>query len=110
MGLNNIEEAYPEIKGNKELLRWCIQKERMVEFAFECQRHYDVCRWMIAKDEYPSKQWTLHLTADNYEDSYERVSNELPLADNAFTDRDYLFPISSSLLSEMTNITQNYGF
>ncbi len=110
VGLNNIEEAYPEIKGNKELLRWCIQKERMVEFAFECQRHYDVCRWMIAKDEYPSKQWTLHLTADNYEDSYERVSNELPLADNAFTDRDYLFPISSSLLSEMTNITQNYGF
>lgn len=109
-GLNNIEEAYPEIKGNKELLRWCIQKERMVEFAFEAQRHYDACRWMIAKDEYPGKQWTLHLTATNYEDSYTRVNNELPLADRVFTDRDYLFPISANQLAEMTNMTQNLGF
>ena len=110
VGLNNIEVAYPEIKGNQELLRWCIQKERMVEFSMEGQRHYDACRWMIAKKEYPGQQWTLRMSANNYEDSYQRVNNELLIGDNVFTDRDYLFPISSKQLSEMVNITQNYGF
>lgn len=110
VGLKNIEEAYPEIKGNKELLRWCIQKERMVEFALEAMRHYDATRWMVAKSEYPADNWTLHLSADNYEESYKRVSTDY-LGDPAvFEDRDYLFPISSLQLAEMTNLTQNYGF
>lgn len=109
-GLNNIEEAYPEIRGNKDLLRWCIQKERMVEFGMEAMRHYDACRWMIAKDEYPGANWTLHLSATSYEESYERVSTDFVGAPSVFQDRDYLFPIAASQLAEMTNMTQNYGF
>ena len=110
VGLKDIEEAYPEIKGNKELLRWCIQKERMVEFGLEAKRHYDACRWMIAKDEYPGTPWTLHLTATNYEDSYQRVNNELRISTYVFQDKDYLYPIGAAQLAEMTNMTQNYGF
>lgn len=110
VGLNNIEEAYPEIIGNQSLLRWCIQKERMVEFGMEAKRHYDACRWMIAKDEYPCANWTLNVSADNYEDSYNRVSTDFVGDPAVFTDRDYLFPISSVQLAEMTNMTQNLGF
>lgn len=109
VGLNNIEKAYPEIRGNKDLLRWCIQKERMAEFAFEAQRHYDACRWMVAKDEYPGENWTLHVSATSYEASYERVSTDFVGAPAVFRDKDYLFPISSLQLAEMTNMTQNYG-
>lgn len=112
VGLKNIEEAYPGIAGNKTLLRWCIQQERMVEFAWEAHRHYDACRWMIAKEEYPSANWTLHLSADNYEDSYERVDTDHPYANRpaVFSDKDYLFPMSSDELKEMVNYTQNYGY
>lgn len=109
-GLNKVEEAYPEVSGNQELLRWIIQRERMVELAFMAQRHYDACRWMIAKDEYPAENWTLNLKADNLEDTYERVSNLFPTDPMRFDDRDYLFPMSSTRLSEIVNITQNYGF
>lgn len=112
VGLNNIEVAYPGIEGDKELLRWCIQQERMVEFAMEGHRHYDACRWMIAKDEYPCANWTLHLSADNYEDSYERVDSDHPYANRpaVFKDKNYLFPMSSDELAEMTNYTQNFGY
>ncbi len=110
VGLNNIEVAYPEIIGNKELLRWCIKKERMVELSMETNRHYDACRWMDAKVEYPCKNWTLHVSAETYEESYERVSTDFVGGDATFSDRDYLFPISVNQLNEMVNITQNYGF
>lgn len=110
VGLNNIEEAYPEIKGDQKLLRWCIQRERMVEFGLEAMRHYDATRWMTAKDEYPADNWTLHLSATTYEESYTRVSTDFVGDPAVFEDRDYLFPISSSQLAEMTNLTQNYGF
>lgn len=112
VGLNNIEVAYPGIETDKELLRWCIQQERMVELAWEAHRHYDACRWMIAKDEYPCANWTLHLSADNYEASYERVDTDHPYASRpaVFSDKDYLFPMSSDELKEMVNYTQNYGY
>lgn len=84
----------------------------MVEFAWEAHRHYDACRWMIAKEEYPSANWTLHLSADNYEESYERVDTDHPYANRpaVFSDKDYLFPMSSDELKEMVNYTQNYGY
>lgn len=112
VGLPNIEVSYPGIEGNKELLRWCIQQERMVEMAWECQRHYDACRWMTAKSEYPCANWTLHLSADNYEESYVRVDTDHPYSNRpaVFADKDYFFPMSSTELSEMVNYTQNYGY
>ena len=109
-GLNNIEEAYPGIENNKELLRWCIQRERMVEFTFESHRHYDACRWMIAKDEYPGPWYTLACDAKTYEESYARKTGLIANADNVFRDKDYLCPIYSGTLAEMTNMTQNIGF
>ena len=50
------------------------------------------------------------LTATNYEDSYQRVNNELRISTYVFQDKDYLYPIGAAQLAEMTNMTQNYGF
>ena len=110
VGLNNIEEAYPEVIGNKELLRTLLKKERMVEFAMDAMRHYDACRWMDAKDEYPCENWTLNTKSDNYEDSYERV-HDVFIGDPArFSNKDYFFPLSAADIAKMPNYTQNYGF
>ena len=124
-GLNSITVAYPEInfdnaegtttiagitKTNKEWLRWLIQQERWCEFGMEAMRHYDMCRWMRAEDEYPSAPWTLNMKAETYEDLYTRTSNIMPMDNADFHYRDYLYPIISTQLAEMVNFTQNPGW
>lgn len=109
-GLNKVEEAYPEVRGNQALLRWIIQRERMIEFAMEPMRHYDACRWMIAKEEYPCANWTLNISAPTYEKSYKRVNDDFVGDPAVFDDKDYFYPISARWLAEMVNLTQNYGF
>ena len=123
-GLRGLQEAYPEIdfaggggtigtvtRTGKEWLRWMIRQEKLCEFAFEgSQRHYDAIRTMTAEKEYNMENWTLHVTADNYEDSYERVSDDYIGGRSLFRQRDYLFPFGSAQLAEMTNFTQNPGW
>ena len=123
-GLKGLKEAYPEIdfsgaggtiggitRTGQEWLRWMIRQEKMCEFAFEgSQRHYDAMRTMIALKEYNVENWTLHLTADNYEDSYTRVSDDYIGGRSVFQNRDYLFPFGSAQLAEMTHFTQNPGW
>lgn len=112
VGLNKIEEAYPEINflSDKDALREMIHKERMVELAFESHRYYDVRRWMTATKDLTNKNWTLDLIATNYEASWQRTTRVWAGADNVFEPKHYLFPIFQSQLSEMKNITQNYGW
>ena len=123
-GLVGLQEAYPEIdfaggggtiggitRTGKEWLRWMIRQEKLCEFAFEgSQRHYDAIRTMIAEKEYNLENWTLHVTATNYEDSYERVSDDYIGGRSLFQTRDYLFPFGSAQLAEMTHFTQNPGW
>ena len=123
-GLKGLKEAYPEIvfdgaggtiggitRTGQEWLRWMIRQEKMCEFAFEgSQRHYDAIRTLIALKEYNVENWTLHLTADNYEDSWTRVNDDYIGGRSVFQERDYLFPFGSTQLAEMTNFTQNPGW
>lgn len=109
-GLNNLEEAYPEVIGNKILLRELIQKERMVELAFEGHRYYDARRWMIAEKEFSGKNYTLNLLATSYEESWNRTDQVWMGDDNVFESKHYFFPINQVQLSEMRNMTQNYGW
>jgi len=108
-GLNNIEVAYPEVKGNQKLLRELILKERMVEFAFENQRFFDIRTWMIADKEFNGRRYSLNLVAENYEDSWART-DQIFNQDMVFEPKHYLFPIHQDQLKEMKNITQNYGW
>lgn len=109
-GLNKAEVAYPEVVGDRELLRWIIRQERTVEFAMEPMSYYDSIRWMTAGEQCSASGWTLKCSAHTYEESYERVSDEYPSAPAAFTDRDYLYPISYGWLAQTPGMTQNYGF
>lgn len=124
-GLNSIRDAYSEInfnnadatttiagvtKTNKEWLRWFILQERWCEFGMEAMRHYDMCRWLRAEDEYPSAPWTLNMASETYEGVYERVNNVMPMDNADFHYRDYFYPIISTQLAEMVNFTQNPGW
>lgn len=109
-GLNNLESAYPEVIGNKVLLRELIQKERMVELAFEGHRYHDVRRWMIAEKEMNGANWTRNLLATNYEDSWTRTDQLWGKDKRVFLPKHYFFPINQKQLNEMKNITQNYGW
>lgn len=124
-GLNSIRTAYSEInfdnadatttiagvtKTNKEWLRWFILQERWCEFGMEAMRHYDMCRWLRAEDEYPAATWTLNMASETYEGVYERVNNVMPMDNADFHYRDYFYPIISTQLAEMVNFTQNPGW
>ena len=107
-GLNNLEEAYPEVKGNKELFRQLLQKERLVEMAFENLRYWDLRTWMINSTEANGPRYGLDLTATKYEDSWKRTTKiTLPIV---FEMKHSLFPIYQGQLDEMRNITQNTGW
>ncbi|MDR2950756.1 MAG: RagB/SusD family nutrient uptake outer membrane protein [Prevotella sp.] len=109
VNLNKLEEAYPEVKGNQNLLRELIAKERMVELAFENQRYYDIRTCMTAPKEFNGRRFGRNVMAYNYEDSWARtdaVFNQ----DMVFKDRHYFFPIHQEQQAEMVNFTQNYGW
>jgi len=108
-GLNNLEVAYPEVKGNQALLRELLRKERMVELAFEGHRFYDVRTWMIGESESNQPNYTRNVAATNYEDSWDRTDKVFP-GRLVFEPKHYLFPLHQSQLNEMKNITQNYGW
>ncbi|MEC3879461.1 RagB/SusD family nutrient uptake outer membrane protein [Parapedobacter sp. 10938] len=108
-GLNNLEIAYPEVIGNQELLRELIRKERMVELAFEGHRYHDLRTWMLAEEEMNDAFYTRNLTSTSYEGSWSRTTSVFP-GSRVFQPKHYFFPIHQDQLSEMRNITQNYGW
>ena len=48
-GVPDIFTVYPQIKGDKNLQRKYIRRERMVELCFECMRYADIRTWMTAE-------------------------------------------------------------
>ena len=48
-GVPDIFTVYPDIKGDKNLQRKYIRRERMVELCFECMRYADIRTWMVAE-------------------------------------------------------------
>lgn len=111
-GLDGVVESWqkastkPDAPRNKAEMRKIIQRERMIELAFEGQRFWDVRRWKIA-DQY----WTLPPTSwspeKDYEDYYEVFHYGEP---RSFTFRDYLYPIRESDLRVNPNLVQTYGW
>lgn len=106
--LNRVEDAYPEVIGNKVLLRDIIRKERMIELAFENHRYFDIRTWMIAETESNGSRYGRNQDATTYEASWGRTKHYmLPIV---FEPKHYLFPILQTQLNEMKSMTQNYGW
>lgn len=112
-GLNGVVESWqnaafnPAAPGNKDEMRKIIQRERMIELAFEGQRFWDVRRWKLALKYWslPPTSWsTTGNTPDLY---YVPVITGNP---RSVTFRDYLYPIAEKDIRANTNLVQTYGW
>ena len=99
----------PDKPKTKSGMRAIIQRERLIELAFEGQRFFDLRRWKIAAD-----YWNLPPT------KYNKSRNDLNLTYKPVvyddgrkikaTYRDYLFPIREADLQVNKNLVQTYGW
>ena len=107
-----VEEAWPEFSSRpqkhteKDGLREIIQRERLIELAFEGHRFWDLRRWKLAQTEITKtvSGWDIEQseTAMYYR---ERI-----LYKPTFLSRDYLWPIKDENLIINPNLVQNIGW
>lgn len=111
-GLPGVVESWsqfstsPEKPNTKAGMREIIQRERLIELAFEGQRFWDLRRWLLAKSYLNKavKGWDVFQTTTS---GYYRVKT---LYNQTFTERDYLWPIPETELVKNPNLVQNLGW
>lgn len=111
-GIPTVESAWtnysrnPGKFSNKEGMRDIIQRERLIELAFEGQRYWDIRRWKKATDELnkPITGWDL---AQEDAAAYYR---EKVIYNQTFSTKNYLWPIPESELLSNKKINQNPGW
>lgn len=111
-GLEGVKNSWtkysinPNKPNSKDGMREIIQRERLIELSLEGHRFWDLRRWLKTA-EYMAKPVTgwdcTQRTTENY--YKERV-----LFLQSFTARDYLWPLSISLLNKNTNLVQTIGW
>lgn len=111
-GLPSVAVSWDNYSTNPEKyktqtgLREIIHRERLIEFAFEAQRYWDLRRWKECVTELnkPITGWDVE-----QEDaaSYYRVK---VLYDQQFITRDYLWPVNENELLSNKNISQSPGW
>lgn len=112
-GLKGVVESWqaaaynPSAPSNKNDMRRIIQRERMIELAFEGQRFWDLRRWKTALDYWalPPTLWT---TTGTTPDTYY-----VPMVTGAARSvsfRDYLYPIAQADIRANVNLVQTYGW
>jgi hypothetical protein len=111
-GLEGVVESWvnysinPNKPANQDGLREIIHQERLIELAFEGQRYWDLRRWKKATEELnePITGWDIEQrTAEGY-------YRERFIFDQAFSLRDYLWPIRENELLANKNTVQNPGW
>lgn len=108
-----IEELNPVIKGNKELQRAAIQRERQVELATEGQRYFDVRRWMIADKNGEGRQYgQVHgMNIRGQQGDETNFYNVVETQPIVFNRKMYLYPIPDSEIRKTNgNLIQNPGW
>lgn len=111
-GIPTVEESWtnysirPGEYQTKEGLRRIIQRERMIELAFEGRRFWDLRRWKEAERvmNEPIEGWN---TRQEQTIPYYQVTR---LFNQRFSKRDYFWPIKESDLLANENLVQNYGW
>lgn len=94
---------YPSKPSTKEGMREIIQKERMIELAFEGKRFWDIRRWKTAHTWLNQPIRGLNPDGQTPED-FNRVR---VLYTPEFSTKDYLFPIRQYNIRVNTNLIQN---
>lgn len=111
-GLPGVETLNPAIRGNQELQRAAIQRERQVELATEGQRYFDVRRWMIADKNGEGRQngyaHGMNVRGElNDIDDFNRVVEASQIV---FNRKMYLYPMPDSEMRKTKNLVQNPGW
>ena len=91
----------------QEGMRGIIQRERMIELAFEGHRAFDLRRWRLASryKNVPVQGWDFQGTT---QEEYYRIRTLF--TGRNFTMRDYLWPLQQSTLVRNRNLVQNPGW
>lgn len=111
-GLPTVEESWasystmPDKYLTKEGLREIIQRERMIELAFEAQRYWDLKRWKRAPQvlNAPIRGW------DNTGETAEEYYRVTTFYHQVFRPRDYFWPIREMSLLVNKSLVQNPGW
>ncbi|MDI9604962.1 MAG: RagB/SusD family nutrient uptake outer membrane protein [Bacteroidota bacterium] len=111
-GLDGVIESWanhsinPDKPLTQEGRREIIQRERMIELAFEGQRYWDLRRWKLLKEymNKPVQGWDIY--AREAEEFYKIQT----LATPNFEEKDYLWPIRQGNLMRNRNLVQNPGW
>ncbi|WP_018626282.1 RagB/SusD family nutrient uptake outer membrane protein [Niabella aurantiaca] len=112
-GLNGVVQSWqtaalnPTAPSNKNEMRKIIQRERLIELAFEGQRFWDLRRWKTALP-YWSLPPTLWTTTGKTPDEYYIPMITGPARTVSF--RDYLYPIAQADIRANVNLVQTYGW
>ncbi|CDA84695.1 RagB/SusD family nutrient uptake outer membrane protein [uncultured Bacteroides sp.] len=108
-GLSDIEELNPDIKGNQELQRLVIQRERRIELATEGQRYFDVRRWMIADQDGEGRQFG-YVHGMNMNAAEDKFYEEVEASPIVFRRKMYLYPIPDNEMKKSEQLVQNPGW
>lgn len=111
-GLEGVKDSWKKYSTNpakpntKDGMREIIHRERLIELSLEGHRFWDLRRWLETAEymNQPVTGWDcMQRTPENY--YKERV-----LSLQTFTARDYLWPLSISLLNKNPNLVQTIGW
>ncbi|PCH69148.1 MAG: RagB/SusD family nutrient uptake outer membrane protein [Bacteroidales bacterium] len=112
-GLKGVAESWTNYSTNpskyqsKDGLREIIQRERLIELAFEGSRFWDLRRWKQSSEylNEPITGWNVYGTDS---ESYYQVRTVYQ--QEFISPRDYLWPIEDSELLRNTKLVQNPGW
>lgn len=111
-GLPDIETLNPAIRGNQELQRAAIQRERQIELATEGQRYFDVRRWMIADKSGEGRQngYVHGMNVRGESNDKEDFNRIVEASQIVFNRKMYLYPMPDSEMRKTKNLVQNPGW
>ena len=111
-GLPDIETLNPAIRGNQELQRAAIQRERQIELATEGQRYFDVRRWMIADKNGEGRQngYVHGMNVRGESNDKEDFNRIVEASQIVFNRKMYLYPKPDSEMRKTKNLVQNPGW
>ncbi|MGQ8336966.1 RagB/SusD family nutrient uptake outer membrane protein [Sunxiuqinia sp. A32] len=111
-GLNGVVESWsaystiPNKPTTKTGMRDIIQRERLIELAFEGHRFWDLRRWMLAKRYLNAPVLGFNVQKNDPKEYY----HVLTLYNQTFTERDYFWPIAEYETVRNPNLVQNIGW
>ena len=111
-GPPDIETLNPAIRGNQELQRAAIQRERQIELATEGQRYFDVRRWMIADKNGEGRQngYVHGMNVRGESNDKEDFNRIVEASQIVFNRKMYLYPMPDSEMRKTKNLVQNPGW